>query len=494
MVTITRINLSRCLFSATKDSEIEFCKESLRVYVDGCFFSKLYKEGKWDGYHKFFDTKNYFDYGLQDELCYHLNEEGIKFEIKTNYVEFKLKIDIDERMRYYQNESIKKFYKNSVGIIKVPPRGGKTFIASEMFRISSLIYLNEKEKFLFVVDTEDLFKQAVNDISEYLQISKEEIGMINSRKQIFKKINVAMIQTMVSTFYGRAKNKDKIKKLNLFLLNLNFLAVDEVHEHSSVKRINVFKKCKKLKNLCAFSGTPFKQFTEIQNLTIKGFFGGIIFDIPKQELQKEGFLTMDKVFLMHIDHKKSTEFAPCESYNEFLSHYIHDNNYRNAVLCEIINVCMKNKWKTLVLFNSVIHGKIIRDEMDLPFISGSDKGEVRDEAKSNFLKGKGKVLLASNIFKKGITLPEAQILIIADGGLEGSNITQKYSRVLGTSEGKSSSAVIDLMDTGVKHFKEHSLNRLEIYDLEMEGRVEVYNDFEISTMSESINEWLTTSK
>ena len=46
------------------------------------------------------------------------------------------------------------------------------------------------------------------------------------------------------------------------------------------------------------------------------------------------------------------------------------------------------------------------------------------------------------------------------------------------------------MDSGVDYFSEHSLNRLNIYDEEMEGRIEVYEDFELSFMEEGIADWL----
>jgi hypothetical protein len=57
-----------------------------------------------------------------------------------------------------KNLLVEKFYEKNIGIIKVPPRRGKKPLASEMFRIilKSIVI---KTDFLFVVDTEDLFKQ-----------------------------------------------------------------------------------------------------------------------------------------------------------------------------------------------------------------------------------------------------------------------------------------------------------------------------------------------
>lgn len=502
MVTITRVNLQRCKFTSKKEKEIKKCREILSIFMDGCYFSELFKSGKWDGYYKFFDSNDYFDFGLVDELVFHLKAKKIKYKIIERFQPIQKEFSVDKRMWYYQKKAVKTLYKKGIGIIKVPPRGGKTYIAAEMMRISAGLYPDNKDRFLMVVDTQDLLKQAVIDISEYLGVAATEIGTITSTKQDFKKYNVGMAQTMVSIFYAKLsplkdlektrerdkRNREKVRNLNKFLSTLNFLMIDEVHDNSSEKRLNVYRKCKAVKNIAAFSGTPFKQFTEIENLTIKGFFGGICYDIEKKELQKSGYLTMDKVFLVHIDHGRFRN-KRADGYQEFLTQYIHKNDYRNSVLTNVIQACLICRWKTLVLFNSVEHGKVIRDIMNLPFISGESDGVERDLQKTKFLKGRGKILLASNIFKKGITLPEAQVVIIADGGLEGANIIQKYSRVLGISEGKTNSAIIDLMDSGVDYFADHSLNRLEVYNNDMEGRVEVYNDFEIPEMADSINEW-----
>ena len=85
------------------------------------------------------------------------------------------------------------------------------------------------------------------------------------------------------------------------------------------------------------------------------------------------------------------------------------------------------------------------------------------EQKPNFWGGDGKVLLASDIFKKGVTLPEVQVLIIADDCLETATTIQRKGRVLGTTERKTRSLVIDFIDIFQAYFSTHSEARLDVY-------------------------------
>ena len=100
------------------------------------------------------------------------------------------------------------------------------------------------------------------------------------------------------------------------------------------------------------------------------------------------------------------------------------------------------------------------------------------------------MLLASNIFKKGITLPEAQIIFLADGGQESSTIMQKRGRVLGTTKNKNRALLIDVIDIGTKYLSEHALNRLELYDSEFgRNKIEIYDKTELLELEESLKEW-----
>jgi superfamily II DNA or RNA helicase len=492
MVTITRFALNRCNFHVEKLKEQRIIDSVLKIWNDGAIFSQLYKDKKWDGHNRFYDKNNEFDFGLFSELedAFKVNE--VKFEFIDNY-NSKIVIDkfnFSEDNRGYQSEAVEAFFEKNIGIVIVPTRGGKTYIASQC--IKTLQDRLENQKIIFMVDGVDLFKQTVDEFSNFLKIPKSEIGAINSKEIRLADITVAMIQTLTSIFYGRKKDSKKIRLVNKHLLSVDFLIVDEIQDTSSVKRIRLYNKCKNRKLLLGLSATPYKQNNILSALTVKGFFGGVCYIVPKKRLQKEGFLSIDKAILISND---VVDYSDSDSYQEFLHSCIYDNDKRNMILQNIVKCCEANYWKTLFLFNSKYHGRKLADITGGLFLDGDDGAKMRDLVKTEFLSGKGGILYASNIYKKGITLPEVEIVVLADGGLEGTNVIQKFGRVLGATENKKHSIIIDILDVGSKYFSEHSLNRLEIYDNQIgKKRIEIYGSDDWSEIEETIKDWLNVNK
>lgn len=75
----------------------------------------------------------------------------------------------------------------------------------------------------------------------------------------------------------------------------------------------------------------------------------------------------------------------------------------------------------------------------------------------------GGVLLASDIFKKGVTLPSVEVLLVCDNNKETAITTQRKGRVLGTTDKKEKSLVIDFIDVYDVYFSSHSESRLNTY-------------------------------
>lgn len=195
-----------------------------------------------------------------------------------------------------------------------------------------------------------------------------------------------------------------------------------------------------------------------------------------------------RVFLLFIDYEKENIIS--DEYSELRKELIFFNEKRNKILFEIIFVLKKLNLKTLLLFQSVEHGLEIEKLFDIPFISGNDNEEKRTEEKEKFLKEEGGFLCASNIFKKGVTLPEVQVLINVDGGLEDSNTIQKKGRVLGTTEDKRKSLIIDFFDFYHLYFSEHSKTRLKTYiDSIGENNVGIL-DVSCEDWSETLKKWI----
>lgn len=408
-----------------------------------------------------------FRIGMLPTLLDFLRKKNISFEL-TDY-DYRLPEGtmIDDRMsgRYvHQRRAVEAFFKRRFGIIVVPTRGGKTFIASEILRI----FLDSDEgNFLFLTDNTTLFTQAVGDIKQYFErYGGIEVGEIRSGAvDLSKRVTVGMIQTIQSTLSGRCKDRVKQRGLQKYLKTLAFLCVDEIHDNCSDSKLKIYKRCTALEYQLCLSATPYRDNTLVQNLKLREWSGDIVYTITEEKLRERGVLSDYRVFMFMLDHNdiKYDEPIDDDDYADCRKKLIFENNFRNDVLRRVVDALREMNLKTLVLFQSVDHGRAMARLLGDPFISGVTKAEEREESKRIFLDGEGGVLLASNIFKKGVTLPEVQVIINADEGVEGANTIQKKGRVLGATESKKRSLVIDFFDIYDAYFSDHSSARLDTY-------------------------------
>jgi superfamily II DNA or RNA helicase len=416
-----------------------------------------------------FDKRNLtFQIGMLDNVKNYFDKRNIKCSIFDYKFNLPNGIEIDSRLsgKYiHQRKAVEAFFKRRFGIICVPTRGGKTFIMSEILRI---FLSSDKGNFLFLVDNTSLFNQAISDVKKFFKnYGGISIGEIKAGKiDVTKRFTVGMIQTIQSTLSMRCKDRKKRLNLQKYLKDLKFLSVDEIHDNFSDSKLRLYRRCHNIDYLLLLSATPYKSNTYLQNLKLKSWSGGIIYTISEETLRKRGVLSDYKVIEFAIDHNDINypDFDPdCLDYSELRKRLIFCSDVRNNALLEIIKILSEYKLKTLVLFQSIEHGNIISSMTDIPFISGKDKEDKREKEKEIFLKKDGGVLLASNIFKKGITLPEAQILINVDEGLEDANTVQRKGRVIAATKTKDRSLIIDFIDIFDLYFSEHSETRLNTY-------------------------------
>lgn len=408
-----------------------------------------------------------FRIGMLPTLLDYLRSKHISFELTDYDYALPEGTVIDDRMSgkfIHQRKAVEAFFKRRFGIIVVPTRGGKTFIASEILRI----FLDSDEgNFLFLTDNTTLFTQAVGDIKKYFErYGGIEVGKIRAGSvDLSKRVTVGMIQTIQSVLSARCKDRAKQKSLQKYLKTLKFLCVDEIHDNCSDSKLKIYKRCTALEYQLCLSATPYRANTLVQNLKLKAWSGDIIYTITEEKLRERGVLSDYKVFMFMLDHNDIEYDDPIDDddYADCRKKLIFENNFRNDVLKRVIETLRDINLKTLVLFQSVEHGRAMSELLGERFISGVTKSDEREESKRNFLSGEGGVLLASDIFKKGVTLSQCQVLVIADGGLEDAQTIQRCGRVLGTTSEKNRSLIIDFCDIYDAYLSVHSETRLNNY-------------------------------
>lgn len=476
MVNITQIPNGSFQYAADKIKDINAIHTACSYRLpDGEYSSKHeINGGHWDGLIRFYNkATRTFPLGFESIVREHLRSLHIPHRIIRSEP-FVTTVSYGKTLRPYQLDAVKTFLQRKHGIVRVPTRGGKTIIASEC--IKHAIYNNDDMYVLFFVDTEDLFLQAIGDISKYLNVPESSIGQIRGDKFNPQQITVCTIQTVqsmlkqIKKFEGLTREKIAAKRERrnkmLSLINkVGFYIIDECHEYSSENRLAVINKMKHAQLRLFISASPFKSENEIDNLNLRRVSGDIIFTIKESDLKDQGYLAEDHILLLTIDHEQNRNITVDETdtFNDHIKSVLTHNRNRNYVLVNVIEICRKLGLKTLVLFGRKEHGYFIKTITDDPFISGDMLVKDRSFIKDAFLKIDGGVLLASDVFKKGITLPDVEVLVNAGGGLEKSLIVQKKGRILGVTESKKKAMTVDIMDL-YRHFSEHSLNRMEVYE------------------------------
>lgn len=429
-----------------------------------------------------------FRAGMLPTLIKKLTSAGREYRL-TDY-DFKLprSVKIDQRLsgKYiHQRRAVEAFFRRRMGIIVVPTRGGKTVIAGECIRIF-LTTEAVSNKVLFLVDSKTLFQQAIDDFKRYFEpYGGIEIGEIRSgRIDTEKRVTVGMIQTIQATLSKRCTETGKKNKLKNFLKTLRFLIVDEIHDNASSSKLRIYKTCKKLTHQLSLSATPYRAEAFVENLHLKAWSGDVVYHIKEETLRERGVLTEYKVFLLALE--QDARFTRAATYAAYQKALIFNSKIRDAIVVKVIDMCRERRFKTLVMFQSVDHGRHIAQLTGCTFIHGDTDNQERERVKNEFLeRTDGGVLMASNIFKKGVTLPQVEVLFNVDGGLENANTIQRKGRVLGATESKSRSAIIDFIDIDDAYFSEHSSTRLNTY-------VKAIGESGIGILDTAVDDWLKT--
>ena len=240
MVIIRRINNKEYSFAESDNKSVRLVCRAL-TFKNPDPFAYSQKITK-------FNNRNLTFYiGMLRNVREYLDSRNITYELH-DYCYSAPNITIDSRMTgtyRHQAQAVEAFFKRRFGIIVVPTRGGKTYIAAEIIR---WFLQMEKGQVLFVTDNVTLFEQAVNDFKEYfapyggLQVGEIRNGKIDTSCRV----TVAMIQTIQSAMSERCSDVGKRKQLKNYLKQLQFLCVDEIHENCSDSKLKIYKKCKSL--------------------------------------------------------------------------------------------------------------------------------------------------------------------------------------------------------------------------------------------------------
>ena len=425
----------------------------------------------------------WYGIGLLDKMIRHIEEYGIAskkhidIEIKDSRIP-SVKVDKYQdvlnniKLRDYQIEAATTTLAKKTGIIKIATSGGKTVIASEIYRRNPV-------KTLFLVDRIILINQTIAEFEQTLDIAGE-IGTITggviTEKSNFTVGNIQTISSALTAFKKADKKykanrgdaklkerrlaaKEKTIEMQKFLSDIDCIIVDEAHVAASAGYNTVFDNlvnCHYRIGLTATPGDKDENFLEL----IKNV-GEVIYDVSAKQLIDEHTIMKPTINFLKYDFG----FLMTGDFNDRLEQ-LFDNEKRNKI---IVDLCKKHSGDVImILVSRIVHGETIVEMLkdaglESFFIQGCVDSDTREKILTDAREGHSRILIGTNqIVSKGLNLKPLKVIINTTGNVSDKQTIQSLGRILRMHEGKESATCYDFYDN-IDDFKEHSIARINIF-------------------------------
>ncbi len=414
-------------------------KETLKVRPAKYFFTKSYREGKWDGYYNFL-YKDKFPSGFLYFVKNELEKNGVTTKIIYMYDTNLPKENIENNCnlfdfaRDYQIEVIKNALTLHRCIIQLPTNAGKTEIAIMLIKLIN-------KPFLYVLHLKELLYQTKERMEKY----GIEVGLIGDGKFIFNQNgNVVMIQSLNNYIN--------------YLKNFPVLFIDEVHHYTLGEWYKILLKIESPFRF-GLSATPFSNDINDWKLIALTSTWLVGHNITNQFMIDKGYSIPP---VIHI-YKTNLPFIFGKNYLELIDYLIKNEN-RNKLIKDIV-LSYSGK-QILILVNRIEHGRILQQMIpNSVFLCGNDDSLYRLQIKNKFQNKEIKILITT-LFGEGIDIPSIEVLVLAYPIASYRHLLQRVGRGMRREEGKKEVIIVDLVDECNDYFKNQFKKRLELYEKE----------------------------
>jgi superfamily II DNA or RNA helicase len=377
--------------------------------------------GGWDGYQRLINRRNNsLPAGLVRAMAAEVEKKvRIKFKIQKELapVYFNRKgLKSEEKKWLFQNDCVKEMILNAEqggGLILNATGTGKTRIAGMFFSWLS-------GSAVFIVDELTLLKQSRKALEETLG---EKVGIVGESKFRPRRITVATVQTM-----HKYRLHPEFRK---WTKTLDVVMIDEVH--IQINRRN-FQTIAAINPPCVFGLTATLAITKKSTrLRAYSLCGPVLYKYPLTQGQKDNVLEHGVV--VQVSH---AHFQPKNSKGKWIGKYLQDYQRlivdcvkRNEIIEEIIKYALKKKKFVVLLVERVQHVREMHDRFrKIPhrLAYGAISANDRFIAAKDMNKGKVNLIIANNVFKKGIDISRLDVIIDAAAKKSWEDTVQKFGR------------------------------------------------------------------
>lgn len=503
-----------------------------RYFVEGAQYGRPFRSGAWDGFVHLLKEPGTFPTGLLSDIIIILEKCKIPYVLKDKRKHFSIPdanikdifADKEKILRPYQCKAVQVALAKRIGTIVLPTGTGKTII------MAAIIAILKGRKFLVLASGVSLLVQ----LKQQLEILiGEKIGYIGENTRDIQRVTVASIDTLGEMIVSpakkfvfkskeeRTKHENRIKRFTenqpialKFLESIECLCLDEAH-HSPAERFRAtLYACANATLRLGFTATFFRNSIG-DNMLLQAVTSGVVYKKSTSWMIRSGFLAKPNIILLSFSQRNGNKaFSKTKKYNgsrggmaRFTKAYsegVVENDKRNNLIANVANSVFVSKLNALVFVKLKKHGQIINDILvkkynlgnEVIFVTGNEKGEVREKILEDFRKGNKKLMICTKIFNEGIDIPEAIVGIKAEGlKYEGTQI-QQLGRILRKTPNKKGEINlgqeenifwIDIMDHHDKYLAKHSLERMHAYEGESEFNIDVVRDKDVELLNKAFS-------
>lgn len=356
-------------------------------------------------------------------------------------------------LRPYQRQAVQKLLSKDFGTLSFPTGGGKTVVALYMIA-------HRKQPAIVIVHTRDLMFQWMEKITEFLNISNNEIGMIGGGKiQIGERITLAMVQTL----YKCADNVST---------KIGFLLVDECHRAPSrtfTEAVTAFDS----KYMLGLSATPWRR-DKLSKL-IFWHLGDLHYKLERAELIESGDVLPAEVIVRKTNFKPYHD--PSMEYTQMLAELVADDSRNRMIAEDVAREVRNHHGVSLVLSDRKAHCETLRvllkyrHHIIAEVITGDLSTFERQSVLERLKKGEFKVLIATGqLMGEGFDCKDLTTLFLTTPIRFKGRVLQYLGRVLRPAPKKTAARVFDYVDIHVEPLKTAAMERLGVYQFKPENK------------------------
>lgn len=478
-LTITKYNDVHLKVNCSQDIAYEL-GEYFTFIVPEAKFSPAFKNKLWDGKIRLFHLMRHTLYG---GLAHHVQQfaedrnYSLQYESPNDFAEhpfnqadamqFVSSLNLPLTPRDYQLDAFIHCVRNRRAVLLSPTASGKSLI------IYMLAQYWKSSKVLIVVPTIGLVHQlASNFIDEYGCDSKLVHKIFSGQEK------VTDAQFVITTWQSIYQLSPK------WFQQFGAVIGDEAHQFKAKSLVGIMENLIVCPYRIGLTGTL--DGSNTNKLVLEGLFGPVHKVTTTQELMQDKTLAQLKIKSIVLSYE-DTFRQQCARQKPDYKTELRIITQHKARTNFIANLTLSLENNTLLLFNFIDHGKMLRDVIQgkyptrkVFFVFGGVEGEERESIRHYVEDNQNVIVIASyKTFSTGVNIKNLHNIVFGSPSKSRIRVFQSIGRGLRTNEEKSSAVLYDIADdfswksyknTTLQHFSE----RMKMYN-EEKFEYKIYN-------------------